>query len=325
MKRFSFATGLACSMMITTTVIAQTATGSTRTQSRAEVQVGQAKASTETKQDANVRVQRKGGTAETNAASQAQNNTDAQVGNTSFNLDAGTQLQAVLKSTLDSKQAKEGQQFLLKTTKDVKAGGRSVIKKGATLVGHVVTTQSKAEGKGQAGMKLMIDSLQQGDQMIPLQAVFVGMVQQTVQAMGDSDVSSVIPPMAAPQRSSGGGGLLSSGGVIGGATGAVNSTLSASSQTVGSIGSNPLGTSGTLSSTTNGTLSTASSVTNADALNEPGRMLFSMQNGLTATTSNTVSGATEFRRAGKDVKLERGAAFVLAITGNSRTSTSTNR
>ena len=328
MKRFSFATELACSMIMAimaTAVIAQTGSGSTSTQSSGAVQAGQSKASAQTKQDANVQAQRKGRTMEAKADSQSQNNADVQAGNSSLNLAAGTQLQAVLKSTLDSKQAEEGQQFLLKTTKDVKAGGQRVIKKGSTLLGHVVTSQSKAEGKGQSELTLMIDGLQQGDQVIPLQAVFVGMMQQTVQAMGDSDVSSAMPPMATPQRSSGGGGLLGGGGVIGGATGAVNSTLGATTQTVGSIGSNTLGAGGTLSNTTNGTLSTASSVTNAGALNEPGRMLFSLQNGLTATTSSSLSGATEFNRVGKDVKLEKGTEFMLAITGNSRTSATTNR
>lgn len=322
MKRFSFATELACSIAMAAAVIAQTGSGSTSTQSSGNMQVGRAKASTETKQDANVQAQRKGGTADVKADSKSQKNADVQAGNSSLNLDAGTQLQAVLKSTLDSKQAADGQQFLLKTTKDVKAQGQRVIKKGSTLVGHVVNAQGKAEGKGQSEMTLMIDGLQQGDQMIPLQAVFVGMIQQTTQAMGDSDLSSAMPPMATPQRSSGGGGLLGGGGLVGGATGAVNGTLGATTQTVGSIGS---AATGTLSNTSNGTLSTASSVTNTGALNEPGRMLFSLQNGLTATTSSSLSGATEFNRAGKDIKLEKGTEFVLAITGNSRTAASTNR
>lgn len=312
-------------MMMATAIFAQTGSGSTSTQSSGNMQVGRAKASTETKQDANVQAQRKGGTADVKADSKAQQNADVQAGNSSLNLDAGTQLQAVLKSTLDSKQAADGQQFFLKMTKDVKAEGQRVIKKGSTLVGHVVNAQGKAEGKGQSEMTLMIDGIQQGDQMIPLQAVFVGMIQQTVQAMGDSDLSSAMPPMTTPQRSSGGGGLLGGGGLVGGATGAVNSTLGATTQTVGSVGSSTLGTTGTLANTTNGTLSTAGSVTNTGALNEPGRMLFSLQNGLTATTSSSLSGATQFNRVGKEVKLEKGTEFVLAITGNSRTSATTSR
>lgn len=325
MKRFSFATGLACSIVMATAVIAQTASSSTSTQSRGEAQSGRAKASAETKQDAHVQLQRKGRTAEARADAQAQNNTNVQAGNSSLNLDSGTQLQAVLRSTLDSKQAAEGQQFLLKTTKDVKSGGRSIIKKGSTLVGHVVTAQSKAEGKGQAGMTLMIDGLQQEDQIIPLQAVFVGMIQQSAQSAFDSDLSSPMPSRSAPQQSSSGGGLLGGGGLVGGATGTVNSTLGATTQTVGNLGGSTAGTSGALSSTTNGTLSATSGVTNGGLLNEPGRVLFNLQNGLTATTSGTVSGATEFSRAGKEVKLEKGTEFVLAITGQNRAASTTNR
>ena len=325
MKFISFATGVVCATLLATTGSAQTGSGSTNAQTSGSLQAEQRKATVETKQDANVEAQRKGGKAETKAEAQSHNNASANTGGSNLNLGQGTQLQAMLKNTLDSKQAENGQQFLLQTTKDVKAGGQNVIKKGSTLVGHVITAQSKAEGKGRSEMTLMIDGMQQGDQIIPLQAVFVGMMQQTVQAMGDSDVSSAMPPMATPQRSSGGGGLLGGGGVIGGATGAVNGTLGATSQTVGSIGSSTLGTSGTLSNTTNGTLSTTSSVTNTSLLNEPGRMLFSLQNGLTATTSSSLSGATEFNRVGKDVRLEKGTEFVLAITGNSRTAASTTR
>ncbi len=320
MKRFSFATGLACSCVMAATVIAQTAASSTRVQSRDEVQVGQAKVSADAKQEADVRGQRKGRTIETNADSQAQSNANVQTGNSSLNLDAGTQLQAVLKSTLDSKQAEAGQPFLLKTTKDVKAGGRRVIKKGATLVGQVVTAQSKAEGQGQAGLTLMITGVQQGEQVIPLQAIFVGMIQPTLQTGVDSDLST--PTRPAPARSSGGGGLLGGGGLVGGATGAVNGTLGATTQTVGNIGGSTTGVNGTLANTTNGTLAATGGV-NSGLLNEPGRVLFSLENGLTATS--TVSGATAFRRAGKEVKLEKGTEFVLAITGNSRTSANSDR
>ena len=323
MKFISFATGVVCFTLLASAGSAQTGSSSTNAQASGSVQAGSGTATVETRQDANVAAQRKGGKAETKTDAQSHNNAGVTTGGA--NLGKGTQLQAMLKTTLDSKRAEDGQQFLLKTTKDVKAGGQNVIKKGSTLVGHVVTAQGKAEGKGRSEMTLMLDGIQQGDQIIPLQAVFVGMRQHTVQAMGDSEVSSAMPPMATPQRSSGGGGLLGGGGVIGGATGAVNSTVSATSQTVGSIGSSTLGTSGTLSNTTNGTLSTTSSVTNASTLNEPGRLLFSLQNGLTATTSSRLSGATEFNRVGKDVQLEKGTEFVLAITGSSRASASTTR
>lgn len=319
MKFISFATGAVCATLLATTVSAQTSSSSTNAQASGSVQTGQSKATVATRQEANVAAQQ--GKANAKAEAQANNNARVNTGGANLNLAQGTQLQAMLKNTLDSKQAENGQQFLLKTTKDIKAEGQNVIKKGSTLVGHVVTAQSKAEGKGHSELTLMIDGIQQGNQMIPLQAVFVGMMQQTVQAMGDSEISSAIPPMATPQRSSGGGGLLGGGGVVGGATGAVNSTLGATSQTVGSIGSSTLGAGGTLSNTTNGTLSTASSVTDAGALNEPGRMLFSLQNGLTATTSSRLSGATEFNRMGKDVKLEKGTEFVLAVTGSSSAST----
>lgn len=316
MKFTGFVMRMVCATLLVTAARAQTITGSTNT--NGSVQAGQRTTTIETKQDANVSAQRKGGRTETKADAQSHNS--AQTESPELKLSNGAQLQAALKNTLDSKRVENGQQFLLRTTKDVKVRGQNVLKKGATLVGHVVAAQSKAEGEGRAGMTLMIDGVQQGNQVIPLQAVFVGMVQQTVQTTATSEWNDPMPTPAAP-RNAGGGGI--GGGVLGGATGAVSSTLGATGQTVGNLGNGALN--GTLSSTANGTLSAASNITSGGTINEPGRVLFSLQNGLTATSSASVSGATEFSRAGKDVKLEKGTEFLLAVTGNNRTSASTTR
>lgn len=312
MKFTGFVIGVVCATLLVTNTRAQTVTGSTNTSG--SVQAGPRTTTLETKQDANVSAQRKNGRTETKADVQSHNR--AQTEGPEFNLSNGAQLQAALKDTLDSKRVENGQQFLLRTTKDVKVSGQKVLKKGATLVGHVVAAQSKAEGEGRAGMTLMIDGIQQGNQIVPLQAVFVGMVQQTVQTTASSEWNDTIPTPSAP-RNAGGGGL--GGGVLGGATGAVSSTLGATGQAVGNLGNGAIN--GTLSSTANAALSTASNITSGGTINEPGRVLFSLQNGLTATSSASVSGATEFSRAGKDVKLEKGTEFLLAVTGSSRTST----
>ena len=306
MKFTSLMTAVTSVALLTTGGNAQTGSNTTNSQSRVEVQAGRKKVSADTKQETKVGVQQGKGKAEVKTNAQSQTNTRVESGNSSsLNLANGTQLQAMLQSTIDSKRVAEGQQFFLKTTKDVKANGQKVVKKGSTLVGHVVAAQSKAEGNGQAEMTLMIDGVRQGNQIIPVQAMFVGLVQHTTQVMTDADFSNPMPTMSAPQSRSG-GGVLGGDGLVGSATGAVNRTLGTTTQTVGHLGSTTLGA--------NGTLATTGNVSNAGGLSEPGRVLFSLQNGLTATSSSSTSGATEFTRRGKDVKLEKGTEFLLVIT-----------
>ncbi|HYE73257.1 MAG TPA: hypothetical protein VEF04_08000 [Blastocatellia bacterium] len=317
MKRFSFAAGVSCSLLMVATAIAQTGSGAVNSQSKTSAQAGNAQVSAEAQQNSNANVKRQGKKAEAQSNSQSQNKVSANSGQQSLNLESGTQLQAILKSTLDSKRVEEGQQFLMKTTRDIKNNGRTVIKKGSELVGHVAKVEKNAEGKGQSSFALMIDGVQQGGQVMPLHAMFVGIVQQTTHAALDSDLGSSMPSMPAPRQPSGGGGLLG---------GAVNNTLGATTQTVGSVAGSVTGTAtgantnSTLSGTVNSAVAGNGRLIGGEVLNQPGRVLFNVSNGLTATVSGTASGATEFTRGGKDFKLEKGTEFVLAITNNSQAS-----
>ncbi|HEX4950015.1 MAG TPA: hypothetical protein VFZ34_25340 [Blastocatellia bacterium] len=319
MKFISITAGIACVVILSTSAIAQTGSASAQTQASADVQVGQRKASAEAKQETKGDARTRSTGQEKRAQAQSQSNADVAGGANALNLAQGTQLQAVLKNTLDSKQISDGQQFLLKTTKDLKVGGQKVISKGSTLVGHVVNGQSKAEGNGKAEMTLLIDGVQQGEQMIPLQAMFVGVIQSMAQTSAATDFDSM-PAMSSPAPRSGGGGLLG-GGVVGGVTSTVSNTVGATTQTVGQVGGIAKGTQGTLSAT-NG-ITQNGNVTGG--LMAPGQVLFSLQNGLTATTSSSVTGATNFARNGKDIKLEKGTEFVLAVTGSSKSSANVAR
>jgi hypothetical protein len=318
MKFILITAGIACAVTLPSVVVAQTGSASAQTQANAEAQVGQRKASAEAKQETRVdaRKQSRGQENQT----QSHSATNASGSATPLKLEQGTQLQAMLKETLDSKKVSEGQQFLLKTTKDVKIGGEKVIRKGSTLVGHVVKGQSKAEGNGKAEMTLLIDGVQQGDQLIPLQAMFVGMVQTMAQAATATDFDSM-PAMTSPTPRTGNGGGLLGGGLVGGVTSTVNTTVNATTQTVGQVGAVTNGSQGTLSAT-NGITQNGNVTGGLMAL---GQVLFTLQNGLTATTSSSVTGATDFARNGKDIKLEKGTEFVLAVTGSSNSSATRSR
>src|SRR3954471_1567089 len=75
-------------------------------------------------------------------ASSSQNangNASAKAGRNSgdISLAQGTQITGELQKTLDVKNARPGDQVLLKTTRDIKQNGQTVIQKGSTLVGRV--------------------------------------------------------------------------------------------------------------------------------------------------------------------------------------------
>lgn len=311
MKFISFAAGVACTTLLAVVGSAQTTSGSITAQS----QVGQRKAAVTTKQDTNIEAQTK--TSKTKTQAQTQSRTKADTENSKLKLANGTQLRAVLKNTLESKQVREGQTFLLQTTNDVKTEGQIVIKKGSSLIGHVVATQSKAEGKGQSELTLMVDGLQQGNQIIPLQALFIGIIEHTGMQALNSDPGAPMPALSVPPQNS--------GGLLGGATGVVNGAVGATGQAVGNVEGGVLGASGNVLNSSSAALPSASSMTNGGMLNESGQALFSLPNGLTATSSGSISGATEFTRAGKEVKLEKGTEFLLAIKGNSANSATMNR
>ena len=85
-------------------------------------------------------------------APHAQSRTQAAANSAS--LTSGTTLNAELSASIDSKKAKAGDPVVAHVTDTVKAGGETVIPKGAKLVGHV--TQAAARGKGDSDSALGI-------------------------------------------------------------------------------------------------------------------------------------------------------------------------
>ena len=319
MKSLTIAIGLAMTLSATT-LLAQSAGGSANTQTGASAKTGKVNASASESQQTNAKANKNGKSSNVNSSANQNANGSVSAGNKNLNLDSGSQIDAVLNSTLDTKHAQNGQQFTMKTTKDVKSHGQTVVKKGSTLVGHVVNAQSKAEGNGSSNLLLAIDGVQsQGSngELVPFQATFTGMVKQTVQTASDMDLSA---PMATPSapRSSGGGG----GGLLGGVGGAVNSTVGTTTQTVGRVTSGVGNTNATgsvtnsVNSTVNSTVNGVGNVAGGGALNGTTQTLFSLGNGITASTSGNVQGATQFSRRGGDLKLDKGSEFLLSVVAS---------
>ena len=74
--------------------------------------------------------------AQSKASEAASNQTSASASHSGINLASGTSLSGQLQNTLDVRQAKVGDQVMLKTTQAIQSGGRTVVEKGSRLVGR---------------------------------------------------------------------------------------------------------------------------------------------------------------------------------------------
>jgi hypothetical protein len=76
-----------------------------------------------------------------------------------LNVPGDTVILAKLTENLDLQQAAVGQQVEAQTTQDVKQGKDVLLKKGATLVGHVTSVEPATAGKSEAMVGIIFDSV----------------------------------------------------------------------------------------------------------------------------------------------------------------------
>jgi hypothetical protein len=194
----------------------------------------------------------------------ANGNASARAGRNSgeISLAEGTQISGELQKTLDVKNARPGDQVLLKTTRDIKQNGHTVVQKGATLVGHVTDVAQRSKQNNQSRLGILFDRVQGHGLDMPINASIVSVTHAAAHAMpgdlGDADVmgsSSSSGSVSRSGRSSGGGGLLG-GGSGGGLLNGVGNTVGGVTNTVGSTAGGIVNTAGrTVGGVTNGVAS----------------------------------------------------------------------
>ena len=106
----------------------------------------------------------------TGATTSATSATSAATDGKAINLQSGTQLAAQLQNTLDVRKAKVGDQVVLKTTEAIKSNGRTVVNKGARLIGHVTEVSQKSSANNASSIGLVFDRLESGSLETPISA-----------------------------------------------------------------------------------------------------------------------------------------------------------
>jgi hypothetical protein len=243
----------------------------------------------------------------------ASTSASAEHGQASGSLASGTAINAVLSSPIDSRKCKPGDPVNARSTEAVKSEGRTVIPKGAKLVGHVTQASARAKGESESSLGMVFDKaiLKNGDE-IPLNAGIqaIAAAQSSASAAGsDMDTMGGMGASAAGSGMAGGRGAL--GGVTssaGGALGSVTNTAANATGTAGGAANSAANAGGNIAGASKGAVG---------GLNAAGQLSSNSQGvfGLGGLNLNTAaSNATEgsvISSAGKNVHLDSGTRMLL--------------
>jgi len=90
-------------------------------------------------------------------------------------LAGGTEINATLNSSIDSKKAKPGQQITAHIVEAVKStDGRTILPNGTKLIGHVTKASARSNGQGESMLAIQFDkAMLKGGQEVPLNNVVI--------------------------------------------------------------------------------------------------------------------------------------------------------
>jgi len=228
------------------------------------------------------------------------------------NIAAGTQLAAELQNTVDVRKAKVGDEVVLKTTKAIKSEGRTIVNKGARLIGRVTEVSQKQEANGESRVGILFDRLESGSLQVAIAARIVSVAKSQTNASGDENAAAGIDASgsssasarttASGQRTSSSSGGV--GGVVGGVTNAVGGVVGGASRaTTDVLG----GTAAAVGSTVNGSTSAAGGATSA-----VGRPLGRIR--ISESADASASGGSVLSIRGENLRVQKGTTFTLVLT-----------
>ena len=232
----------------------------------------------------------------TGASTSATSATSASTGGKAINLQSGTRLAAQLQSTLDVRKAKVGDQVVLKTTEAIKSEGRTVVNKGARLIGHVTEVSQKTRAGGESSIGLVFDKLESGSLASPINATITSVTRATTRARVDNDgigsessARSSSTARTSSQKSSGSSG---GGGLLGGVGSTVGGVVNTTTQTTGSVVG---GTTGAVGETVGNVTESVGGIR------------------ISQSTDASVEGGSTLSLTGDNLRLEKGTSFNLRV------------
>ena len=218
----------------------------------------------------------------------------------SIDLNSGTRIAGELQNTVDVRKARVGDEVILKTTQAIKSEGRTVVGRGARLIGHVTEVEQKSKANGQSRVGLIFDRLEKGSLEFPIAATITSIAsgRTTAQAGGNDLFGSQASGASSSSASS--TTQSSSGGLLGGVTSTVGGVVNTSTTALGS----------TVNATTNAAGGTTSGL---------GQSLGRIQ--INQSSSTSAEGGAVLSLQGQNLRLEKGTTFNLMLTQSTNAST----
>ena len=243
----------------------------------------------------------------------ASTSASAENGQANGSLAAGTAFNAALSSPIDSKKCQPGDAVNAHTTEAVKSEGKTVIPKGAKVVGHVTEASARAKGESESALGMVFDKaiLKNGEE-IPLR---VGIQAIAAAQSSASAAGSDMDTMGGMGASAAGSGMAGGRGGLGGVTSATSGAVGAVANTAANVG-------GAAGGAVNSAANVGGSIAGASkgavgGLNAAGQLTSNSQgvfglNGLNlnAAGSSATQGAV-ITSAGKNVHLDSGTRMLL--------------
>jgi len=224
----------------------------------------------------------------------------------------GTAINAALTAPVDSKKAKPGDGVTARTTEAVKAQGKTVVPKGAKLVGHVTRASARGRGDAESALGIAFDkAILKNGQEIALS----GSIQALASAETAASAAGDLDPIS--DVGAGGGGRAMGGGrgALGGVTSTAGGAAGAVTNTAGSATSAAGGAVDATARTTTGVAGSAGGA--VGGLNSAGQFASNSRgvfglNGLNlnAAAANSTEGSV-ITSGGKNVRLDNGTRMLI--------------
>ena len=229
----------------------------------------------------------------TSSSTSARSATSVEKTGKAINLQSGTRVMAELQNTLDARKARVGDRVVLKTTEAIKANGRTVVNKGARLIGHVTEVSQKTRANGESRIGMVFDQLESGSLETPINATITSITQAATRArVNDEGFGSETRTRSTSTARSSSRKSSNDGGLLGGVTGAVGGVLNTTTQTAGDVVG---GTTGAVGETVGGVTKSVRGIR------------------ISQSTDASVEGGSTLSLTGDNLRLEKGTSFNLRL------------
>jgi len=248
------------------------------------------------------------GSASASTAASAQN------GQANGSLASGSSINAALSAPIDSKKARPGDEVTARTIEATKANGKTVIPKGAKLVGRVTQASARAKGDSESSLGVVFDkAILKNGQEVPLNVAIQALA--TAQSYAAANAGEDMAAVGGAGASAAGSGRAADSGALGGVSSRAGGAVGTVTNTSANAGTAAAGTLNTAAhSTANAAAPEKGAVGGLNAagqLTSNSRGVFGLQGVSLNSAAASAAQGSVITSAGKNVHLDSGTQLLL--------------